>query len=161
MHTGFDIMEYDKALRRLWGKRIAASVIDFAITMAIAYSIGVILNWSIGLILFLWQGIIWFIYSSIFDALSGKTPGKYLFKIRAVSFIGPLDVWKAIGRNATKLNWIVYIADIIAGLSTEGEPRQRYSERVLDSLVIEEFKEERKVKTFKVEEEKEEFELPE
>ncbi len=161
MQTGFDIMEYDKTLRRLWAKRVAASFIDFVITLIIAYGIGLIFNWGFEMILFLWQGIVWFIYSSIFDSINGKTPGKYIFKLRAVSFIGPLDVWKALARNATKLNIIIYIADIIAGLSTEGEPRQRYSERILDSLVIAEFKEEKTIRTFKIEEEKEEFELPE
>ncbi len=161
MQTGFDIMEYDKALRNLWAKRIAASFIDFIITLAIAYELAWVFGWSMESVLFIWQGVIWFIYSTIFDAINGKTPGKYIFKIRAVSFIGSLDIWKAIGRNATKLNWIIYLADIIAGLSTEGEPRQRYSERFLDSLVIAEFKEEKRVKTFKIEEEKEEFELPE
>ncbi len=163
MQTGFDIMEYDSALRRLWAKRIGASFVDFTITFSIAYVLGYIFGWNLEMVLFMWQGIVWFIYSVFFDAFNGKTPGKYVFRLRAVSFIGPLDIWKAIGRNATKLNFIIYIADIIAGLSTEGEPRQRYSERILDSLVISDvrFTEERRAKTFKIEEEKEEFELPE
>ncbi|AGB05240.1 hypothetical protein AciM339_1383 [Aciduliprofundum sp. MAR08-339] len=163
MQTGFDIMEYDSALRNLWARRIAAGFVDFVITLAIAYALGYFFKWNMGTVIFIWQGIIWFIYSVIFDAINGKTPGKYIFKLKAVSFIGSLDIWKAIGRNATKLNWIIYIADIIAGLSTEGEPRQRYSERILDCLVISDFRfrEERKTKTFRVEEEKEEFELPE
>lgn len=163
MQTGFDIMEYDSALRNLWARRIAASFVDFIITLGIAYGLGYFFNWNLGMVIFMWQGIIWFFYSVIFDTINGKTPGKYIFKLRAVSFIGSLDIWKAIGRNATKLNWIIYIADIIAGLSTEGEPRQRYSERILDSLVISDFRfrEERKAKTFRIEDEKEEFELPE
>ncbi len=160
MQTGFDMMEYDTALRRLWGKRILASIIDFIITFILAYILAYFLEWNLLMTIFILQGIIWFLYSSIFDAITGKTPGKYAFKLRAVSFIGDLGVWKSIARNVTKLNWIIYTADIIAGLSTEGEPRQRFTERFLDSLVVSEFKEERKVKAYRIQEEKEELELP-
>lgn len=160
MQTGFDMMEYDTALRRLWGKRVIAAIIDFAITFFIAHILSIFLKWNFLMSIFILQGIIWFFYSSIFDAINGKTPGKYAMKLRAVSFIGSLGVWRALARNITKLNWIIYIADIVAGLSTEGEPRQRFSERFLDSLVVSEFKEEKRVKVYHIEEEKEELELP-
>ncbi len=160
MQTGFDMMEYDIALRRLWGKRVMAAIIDFVITFILAYVLAYFLKWNLLMTIFILQGIIWFIYSSIFDVITGKTIGKYVLKLKAVSFIGSLGVWKSLARNVTKLNWIIYIADIIAGLSTEGEPRQRFTERFLDSLVVSEFKEERKVKTYRIEEEKEELELP-
>ena len=159
MQTGFDIMEYDSSLRRLWARRIVADFIDFIITFLIAIGITYIWPTNPIFVIFILQGIVWFIYSVIFDTTSGKTPGKYLTKIKAVSFIGELNVWQAIGRNLTKISWIIFVGDIIAGLSTEGDPRQRISERVLDSLVISDVVEERGIKTFKMEE-KEELELP-
>jgi len=162
MQTGFDIMEYDSSLRKLWAKRLASDFIDYMITLLLSCLIGPylpFLHLNFILTVFALQGVIWFIYSVIFDALWGKTPGKFALRIKAVSFIGDLNVLQSIARNLTKLNIIIFLGDIIAGLSTEGDPRQRLSERLVDSLVIAEIKEERKIKAFKIEE-KEELELP-
>ncbi len=159
MQTGFDIMEYDSSLRRLWGKRIAADFIDFVITFIIAFAFTFFFPMNPIFLLFVAQGIVWYLYSVIFDLAWGKTPGKFIFGIKAVAFIGDLTPLQAFVRNLTKLNWIIYISDIIAGLSTEGDPRQRFSERVVNSLVIAEIREEKKIKSFKIEE-KEELELP-
>ncbi len=166
MQTGFDIMEYDTALRRVWARRIAADLIDFSITFVIAYILAYFLNYSLLYVIFIFQGLVWFLYSFILDSLGGRTVGKYIMGLRAVSFIGPLGVVKSIGRNLTKLSWIAFIADVIAGLSTEGEPRQRLTERFLDSLVVRERK--RKTKAPKVQkfregrktDKSEELELP-
>ncbi len=167
METGFDIMEYDKALKTLWLKRIGADAVDFGITLALAVFIGLYLihfDWIS--ILFLLQGPIWFVYSSVLDCVGGKTVGKYLFKIKSVAFIGDLRGYQCIARNATKLNFILFIADIIAGLSTEGDPRQRYTERIVDSLVVSEHKWDRKTESVEMEkreeseEREEELELP-
>jgi len=159
MQTGFDIMEYDSSLRRLWGKRISADFIDFVITLVTAFLFAYVFPMNPLFVLFVAQGIIWYIYSAIFDAVWGKTPGKFIFNLKAVAFIGDLTLAQALLRNLTKLNWLIFVGDIIAGLSTEGDPRQRFSERIIDSLVIAEIKEERKIKSFKIEE-KEELELP-
>lgn len=152
-------MEYDSSLRRLWGKRISADFIDFVITLTIAFLFTYIFPMNPLFVLFVVQGIIWYIYSVIFDAVWGKTPGKFIFNLKAVAFIGDLTLAQALVRNLTKLNWLIFVGDIIAGLSTEGDPRQRFSERIINSLVIAEIKEERKIKSFKIEE-KEELELP-
>jgi len=159
MQTGFDIMEYDSSLRKLWGKRISADFIDFVITLVTAFLFAYVFPMNPLFVLFVAQGIIWYIYSVIFDAVWGKTPGKFIFNLKAVAFIGDLTLAQALLRNLTKLNWLIFVGDIIAGLSTEGDPRQRFSERIIDSLVIAEIKEERKIKSFKIEE-KEELELP-
>jgi len=159
MQTGFDIMEYDSSLRKLWGKRISADFIDFVITLVTAFLFAYVFPMNPLFVLFVAQGIIWYIYSVIFDAIWGKTPGKFIFNLKAVAFIGDLTLAQALLRNLTKLNWLIFVGDIIAGLSTEGDPRQRFSERIIDSLVIAEIKEERKIKSFKIEE-KEELELP-
>ncbi len=172
MQTGFDMMEYDTALRRLWGKRVAADLIDFSITFSISYFIAFLFHYTFMEVLFVIEGVVWFLYSLIFDAIGGRTPGKMIMGLRAVSFIGKLGVVKSIGRNLTKLNWIAFIADVIAGLSTEGEPRQRLTERFLDSLVVNERKvkkrskkggkgtKAKKVKRKKKVDEEEELELP-
>ncbi len=159
MQTGFDIMEYDSSLRRLWGKRILADFIDYLITLVIAFLLNYLFPMNFIFLLFVAQGIVWYIYSVIFDALWGKTPGKLAMGLKAVAFIGDLTPLQAVLRNLTKLNVLIFAGDIIVGLSTEGDPRQRFSERAIDSLVIAEIKEERKIKSFKIEE-KEELELP-
>ncbi len=143
MQTGFEIMDYDKHLKSLWVRRTLAAIVDFGITWGIAililYFIKPMALLDYLLTLFL-QGPVWYIYSVIFDAVFGKTPGKFIFKIRAVAFIGNISVVQALLRNLTKLNILIVITDAIAGLSTEGDPRQRYSERFINTLVISEKK---------------------
>ena len=141
-------MDYDKHLKNIWVRRILAALIDFFITIAIVIIFDEFIIHLTYLYLSIMQGVVWYFYSSIFDAINGKTPGKYLFKIRAVAFIGDLSISRAFLRNLTKLNVILVIADAVAGLSTEGDPRQRYTERVIDSLVISEQKIERKIIEF-------------
>ncbi len=161
MQTGFEIMDYDKNLKELWIKRLLAGIIDFSISLTISFTVFTLF---LKLTLFyslLLQGVVWYIYSAIFDMYSGKTPGKYPFGIRAVAFIGNLTPMQALTRNLTKLNGILVLGDVVAGLSTEGDPRQRYIERVVDSLVINERKRERRINRFNSEEKhREELVLP-
>ncbi len=162
MQTGFEIMDYDKNLKALWSKRMLAGIVDFVVTTAIAFLIVYFLI-GINIIIFsVLQGPVWFLYSIIFDIINGKSVGKYIFRIKAVAFIGNLKWAQAILRNLTKLNFFIVLADAVVGLSTEGDPRQRYTERFIDTLVISEMRE-RRIKRFEVLEdkkEKEELELP-
>jgi len=148
MQTGFEIMDYDRNLKNLWIRRTLAATID-AIASYIVAMIIIYLFRPMDLVdyvyIFLLQGPVWFVYALIFDIINGKTPGKYIFKIRAVAFIGNIRPLQAVLRNITKLNAILAIADAVAGLSTEGDPRQRYSERFINTLVISE----RKIKRIK------------
>ncbi|NPA75983.1 MAG: RDD family protein [Euryarchaeota archaeon] len=161
MQTGFEIMDYDKHLKELWLRRTAAGIFDFVVTFVLAFLIvDIFLHVSMIYVIFL-QGPVWYIYSVIFDLYRGKTPGKYIFKIRAVAFIGGLSVAQAFLRNLTKLNALLVLADVVAGLSTEGDPRQRYVERVIDSLVITERVYDHRITKFSREDKpKEELVLP-
>ncbi len=172
MQTGFEIMDYDKNLKNLWIHRFIAGLIDFIITYTIAFFITYLLWPHIGLfniiiIAFFLQGPVWYFYSLPFDIIWGKTLGKFPMRIRSVSFVGELNIKQILLRNLTKLNVILAIADSIAGLSTEGDPRQRYTERLIDSLTIAEISKKKSVKKFEVSESKgekeheEELVLPE
>ena len=163
MQTGFEIMDYDKNLKELWLRRTAAGFVDFLITSTIATILIYFLrpmDFLDYFFIFLLQGPIWFVYSVIFDMISGKTLGKYLFRIKSVAFIGNLSWTQAILRNLTKLNVLLAIADTITGLSTEGDPRQRYIERFIDSLVISEKRVKRMRRFVPPVEDKEDLVLP-
>ncbi len=163
MQTGFEIMDYDRNLKDLWVRRTLAGFVDFVITSIISFFIIYFfrpMDYMDFIFIFIVQGPVWFVYSVIFDAISGKTPGKYLFKIRAVAFVGNLSIGQAILRNLAKLNAIIALSDAITGLSTEGDPRQRYTERFIDSVVVSE-RRIRRLKSFQsVQEKKEELVLP-
>ena len=170
MQTGFEMMEYDRNLKNLWIYRIMAGTIDFIITFAIAVAVTYYIWSNVGfdlILAFFLQGFIWYIYSIPFDSLWGKTPGKVFMRIKAVSFVGNLSMKQVLLRNLTKMNVILVIADAIAGLSTEGDPRQRYTERFIDSIIIVEKRWEKKTKKFEIFEERkkkgaeEELVLPE
>ncbi len=161
MQTGFEIMDYDKNLKELWVKRTLAGILDFIIASVITYFIfNFFLKFPLIHTGFL-QGVVWYVYSIIFDLYNGKSPGKYVFGLRAVAFVGNLNPVQALVRNLTKLNAILVLGDVVAGLSTEGDPRQRYIERAVDSIVINEKKKEKRMTRFSVESDhKEELVLP-
>ncbi len=166
MQTGFEIMDYDKNLKNLWIHRFIAGLIDFAITYTVAFFITYFLWHGMSMldlliISFFLQGPVWYFYSLLFDIVWGKTPGKIPMRIRSVSFVGELTPKQILIRNLTKLNVILAIADAIAGLSTEGDPRQRYTERFIDSLTITEISKRRRVKEFEAVESKGEKEREE
>jgi len=140
MHTGFDILEYNTSLRRYWRERVLAGVVDFSIVAATAAAVVYIFPVCGGglVSVFLLTGLLWFVYSTILEGLTGLTVGKKIWGLRCVAHIGRMG-WKgALLRNLAKLFAPAVIADVLFGLGTEGDPRQRFSERMFDVLVVKE-----------------------
>jgi len=64
------------------------------------------------------------------------TFGKYLVGLEVRSLRGPMTFAKAAVRNIPKLFWFAFpFLDTIAGLLVDGDPRQRWSDKVLGTTV--------------------------
>ena len=89
------------------------------------------------LISFIASGIVWFLYSGILEGITGKTVGKSLMNLKVVSITGPNDTTKTFVRNVSKIFWYAFLPiDCIIGLATEGDPRQRLLDRVVNTTVM-------------------------
>ena len=136
MPTGFDILEYDKSLQRYWLVRLVAAVIDSIIISLISFLVVIFFTRDVWINSFFF-GIIWLLYSTVFEGIEGYTLGKKLMKLKVVTHVGNLDFQTSLVRNLSKIWGIFLIVDFIVGLATEGDPRQRYLDRLTDTLVIE------------------------
>ena len=139
MPTGFDILEYDKSLQRYWIVRFIACIID-AIIVSIISSlflfILILFPFDVWITSFFF-GILWLLYSTGLEGIKGYTIGKKVMKLKVVTHVGKLDFQTSLIRNISKIWGIFLLIDFIVGLATEGDPRQRYLDRLTDTLVVE------------------------
>jgi len=140
MTTGLDIIMNNKPLQEHWFRRIVAIIIDsviFLVIFSILSSMMALfapLLWVVQLSL---SWVILFIYSGIMEGTMGATIGKSVMKLKVVSLKGQLTMSKAFLRNVSKINGLLLFVDLLAGLATEGDPRQRYLDRMMETTVVE------------------------
>ena len=136
MVTGFDILGQNRTLQVHWAKRIAAFLVDLVVTLgptwAVLFTLGVKAPEAYGV----GGGIVLFFYSTVAEAVWRKTPGKAAAGLEVRPVAGPMTFAKAMVRNVPKLFWFVFPAiDTLAGMIVEGDPRQRFSDRILGTTV--------------------------
>ena len=138
-YTALDMIEHNKPLQEHWIRRFIAALIDWIIVMVTASVIGFFLSvdwgpFSVGLNALL--ALFWVFYSAIMEYLYGATIGKMLMDLRVQSLKGPLDLYKTILRNLSKVHGVILLIDALVGMLTEGDPRQRFLDRIADTTVI-------------------------
>ncbi len=63
--------------------------------------------------------------------------GKRIMGLRVITLGGETpSLEKAFIRNISKIYWILLLLDVIGGLATSGDPRQKYSDRFAGTLII-------------------------
>ncbi len=142
MVKALDLIGSNNQLQNHWVRRIVASIIDAIIVNVIWMVIALMLAIASifipgGLLLMpLFPGILWLLYSAILEGMSGATLGKRFLNLQVVATEGPMDFIKALIRNASKIYGLLLIVDWLAGFITEGDPRQRYLDRIANTTVI-------------------------
>ncbi|NWG10018.1 MAG: RDD family protein [Nitrososphaerales archaeon] len=150
--TGLGRISYEAGLQDHWIRRIVAIIIDSVIVGAIA--------WVLNAILFLpvlftagwpsfwaspWNwiqfpfamGLIYIFYFTITESIYGYTVGKKLMNLRVVTLNGQTpNLEKAFIRNISNVYWIFLLLDVIGGLATSGDPRQKYTDRIASTVVV-------------------------
>jgi uncharacterized RDD family membrane protein YckC len=133
--TGFDMMG-NQALQEHWLRRVVAIILDSIIVFIPIFILGFFL-WFFGIFAWGWLtwGVIFFLYSFVLDLVIGGTIGKKLMNLRVIGVQKHMDVAMAIVRNISKIVFILVIIDWIVGLLTEGDPRQKYTDRLIGCTV--------------------------
>ncbi len=137
MPTAFDLIGHNAALQEHWIRRFIAFVIDIIIVFVIVFIFNVIFfvfgwpwySW------FLLTGVIWWLYSTLFEASIGGTVGKKLVSLHVVATDGMMDLPRALIRNVSKIFPLLIFLDLIVGAATQGDPRQRWLDRVARTSV--------------------------
>ncbi len=144
--TGLNIIGSNKALQDHWIKRIVAFIIDALIVWVVSVILVFVLFFSawttagfgglffgIGTLLI---GLIGLLYWILQEGFWGATVGKKVMKLQVVGTTGPVDVVKATIRNVSKFYWLILLIDWIVGIGTEGDPRQKITDRLAGTTVV-------------------------
>ena len=157
MVAPFEVVLKDSALQENWFRRLIAAIIDYII-LGIAYGIlsalifagwliaeGVTGRWGgafrfgpiIGLsALGFIYWILSILYFAVLESAWGASIGKSLLGLRVVGEDGnkPL-ISNALIRNVSRIHGLVFLLDFIGGLVLEGDPRQRFTDRIARTVV--------------------------
>jgi uncharacterized RDD family membrane protein YckC len=139
MPTGVDLIGKNAALQEHWIKRVVATVIDSIIIAVVLILVNALLNGGVLRLGFWWMfilGFIWVLYSTMLEASSGRaTIGKRVAGLQVVAVQGVMNVEKALIRNLSKIHVLFLLLDWVIGLATQGDPRQRYLDRIARTSV--------------------------
>lgn len=143
MVKAIDLIGSNSQLQSHWIRRLIAAIIDAIIIIVIGVIIRIVIGiagvklpalWLLDP--FIW-GIIWILYSAVLEGMSGHaTIGKRVLNLTVVSTEGPMEFNKALIRNVTKIHGLILLIDWIVGFVTEGDPRQRYLDRIAFTSVV-------------------------
>jgi len=137
MTTAFDLLGDSRVLKIHWLKRAAAYAIDCLVVLIPTWAVLALLGAAESVVLGLVSGVLFLYYSALSEAATGRTVGKAVMKLTVRSSKGKLTVFQAFVRNVPKFFWYIFPPiDAIAGMASEGDPRQRLSDRILGSTVV-------------------------
>jgi uncharacterized RDD family membrane protein YckC len=153
--SGVDAVIKDSGVQLYWGRRVAAFIID-AILVGIAFAviaailvipslIGSIMSGNIlnlGAIFgataysFL-NSVLLVLYCSLADSMYGTTLGKSVmgFKVTTLDGKSPAFV-EALIRNVSKINWVLLILDVVIGLATQTDYKQKLTDKYARTIVL-------------------------
>src|SRR5947199_10249314 len=136
MVSGFDLLGHNRTLQIHWLKRVIAFFLDLVTVFAPLWSFLFFENiraaWVYGVV----GGIALYAYSTFSEAVTRTTVGKYIVGLEIRSLRGPMSLSKAAVRNFPKLFWFAFpLLDTLAGLVVDGDPRQRWSDKILGTTV--------------------------
>jgi len=136
MVSGFDILGQNRTLQVHWTKRIVAFALDCVVVLAPVWTVLFLLGERRIAAYGILSGVAFFVYATAAEAMWRRTVGKTIAGLEVRAVAGPMTLGKAAVRNVPKLFWFLFpLLDTIAGLLVEGDPRQRFSDRILGTTV--------------------------
>ncbi len=145
MVTGFDIIGSNKALQEHWIKRLIASIVDFIIVLIPLWIVHSILFWAVfagwgwwfGWFWWMFDGLFLFLYFLVLEIAMHSSIGKKIMNLQVVTTTGqPLGVGAIVIRNLFKILYPLLWLDVILGLFTQGDPRQKFMDRIANTTVV-------------------------
>ena len=138
MPSALDLVSGNPALQEHWIKRLIALFID-AILLGVVL---VLISIPFAIFAYGWvvwpfvAGAIWLLYAVLLEGSSGHaTIGKKVMNLQVVAIDGPMTVEKALIRNISKIHGLLLLLDWLLGFVTQGDPRQRYLDRIARTTV--------------------------
>jgi len=140
MPSGFDLIGKNAALQEHWIKRFIAIVIDAIIIAVLLIIVNAVFSGGVFGLGGVWwpfvSGLIWVLYSTLLEGTSGRaTLGKRVMSLQVVAIDGVMNVEKAFIRNLSKVHVLFVLVDFIIGLASQGDPRQRYLDKIARTTV--------------------------
>ncbi len=146
--TGFDILATDKSTQDQWAKRAIAYIIDSlligAIVSVLVFAAAIPPFLLGGGTIPIWWGF-WFVgiapllilaYFILTEAIYSRTLGKEIMGLRVARRDGKnMDLGTSFLRNISKINLVLLIVDVLAGLAMKGESSQKFSDRYAGTVV--------------------------
>jgi len=140
MVTGFDLLHNNRPLQKHWLKRFIAYFIDLVVSSMLVYVVFFFL--ALGLLgpSMIWYfpmtaGMVQVFYSAILEYTSRKTLGKAIMNLEVEPLKYTFESSDALIRNFSKLHGVFVLLDWVIGMASEGDPRQRYLDRLTDTTV--------------------------
>ncbi len=136
MPSAIDLIGHNAALQEHWIRRLFAIIIDSILIAVVAIFFNLFFplfaNWLLWPFIF---GLVMWVYSALFEAAIGGTIGKKLLSLHVVAIGAPMDAARAFIRNVSKVHGLLLLLDVILGAATQGDPRQRYLDRIAGTTV--------------------------
>ncbi len=136
MVNGFDIIGQNRTLQVHWAKRVVAFAVDCVVVLAPVWIVLYLVGERRVPVYGVSSGLAFFAYATVAEGIWRRTVGKTIAGLEVRPVAGPMTLGKAAVRNVPKLFWFLFpLLDTIAGLLVEGDPRQRFSDRILGTTV--------------------------
>ncbi len=133
--TGFNQLG-NKALQEHWLRRFVAIIIDYIIVLIVVFVLGMFLSF---LGVFAWGGlftwVFFFLYVILMEISMGATIGKKLMSLQVVGIQEQRTPMMVMVRNVSKIFPILLLLDWLVGMLTPGDPRQKYTDRMIGCTV--------------------------
>lgn len=82
------------------------------------------------------QGFLFFLYSAFLDSMWGSTIGKQIMNLKVTMSDGRLPtIDRTLIRDVSKIHWLLWLIDTVAGMATVGDPHQKISDRFAGTTV--------------------------
>ncbi len=154
--SGIEAITKSQQAQDYWIKRVVALVIDYVAMGIVAGIIGVIAFlpfaisgvfsggfsmpgaalWNVGVFPFA-VGLLMILYFPISETYWGATFGKSVMGLKVTAMKGGKPTLsQALVRNISKIYWILLLLDVIVGLATESDYKQKFSDRYAGTVVV-------------------------
>lgn len=140
MPVAIEMLFRNSVLRVHWIKRLGAAFVDVLTVFVPVWALAIVFGLrglDLDAVAGLTSGVCWFIYSTACEYAYGYTLGKKLASLRVSSERGDLTLKEAAVRNVSKLFWFIMLPlDILIGMLSYGDPRQRFTDRIFQTTVV-------------------------
>lgn len=150
--TGLDLLMADSRVQQNWVSRLVAYTLDSILIGVFVLIIGGLLSipFIIGSLMGggwrTWEsffgipfsmGVVQVIYFTLMEGVYGASFGKQVMGLRVVDAVGrPLQFTTTLLRNLSKVYWALLMLDLLIGLLSRADPRQKFTDQIAGTKVL-------------------------